>query len=343
MIEIYKTFFDSVINSNVSIGQTNYRQALEMFLPLIDRFDAQRKLQNRKFYDRLKRDILVGCVMPPITVAIISEEFSNPNKSEEQIKRFVNHNMSEGYILDGMQRMNTLRSASEEFSFDGTKELPLSVIVAPSEDQLVYRMITLNNGQKPMTARHQIEILTSSIFSKRNFENISIRSEKDTEGKRYRNALSLATVSKGYIAHMTGSISNDNKKIIDEKMDEILVGRILERGASIERGDFNKIIRLVDSLCQDERAFHWFKVENNLIGFCAAIEKSYSNVCEVSPEDFSNSIASFDDAFDSFNPSKLNVGRTRRQLVFEFISNYSKLSDLSELDLLEHFSDYTSS
>ena len=31
-------------------------------------------------------------------------------------------------------------------------------------DRLLYRMITLNNGQKPMTARHQIEILASNIF-----------------------------------------------------------------------------------------------------------------------------------------------------------------------------------
>ena len=39
-----------------------------------------------------------------------------------------------------------------------------NLLICESMDRLLYRMITLNNGQKPMSARHQIEILAGNIF-----------------------------------------------------------------------------------------------------------------------------------------------------------------------------------
>lgn len=50
-------------------------------------------------------------------------------------------------------------------------------------DRLLYRMITLNNGQKPMSARHQIEILASNMFD---FDKLPILavSEKNKSNKK---------------------------------------------------------------------------------------------------------------------------------------------------------------
>jgi len=310
-----------------------------MFLPLIDEFEHQRKLQNKKFYERLKRDIIDGCVMPPITIALVSKPHAQENS--KGLEAYINAEIGRGYILDGLQRINTLKAASEELGFDRNRLLPLSVIVSPSEDQLVYRMITLNNGQKPMTARHQIEILTGSIFDKRRYHNISIKTEKDTEGKRFNNALPLSNVAKAYIAHMTQSTTNENRKIIEEKMDEILVGRILDRGFSSDLNNFEHIMALIDKLCEEPDVFAWFKVENNIIAFAASVQNSYDLIAGKSPKQFSDAISMFEAAFDGFNVSKLNVGRLRRQLVSEYISKYDKLSDLSESELLEYFSELT--
>ncbi|MEH6696703.1 MAG: hypothetical protein V7675_16805 [Hyphomonas sp.] len=339
MITIAGRAYDKVIQSNVCQGETNYEQALNMFLPLIDEFDSQRKIQNKKFYERLKRDIIDGCLMPPITIALVSKEHSRENA--EGLEEYINAEIGHGYILDGLQRINTLRAASEELGFDRTRPLPLSVIISPSEDQLVYRMITLNNGQRPMTARHQIEILTGSIFEQRQYKNISIKTEKDTEGKRYKNAMPLANVAKAYISHMTQATTNENRKIIEEKMDEILVGRILDRGFSSEMNDFEHVVELIDRLCSAPEVFNWFKVENNIIAFAAAVQSSFDSISAASPEEFGQAVTLFERAFDGFNVSKLNVGRLRRQLALEFIARYEKLSQFSESELLEHFSEMT--
>lgn len=341
MITVSGSAYDKVIQSNVCQGHTSYEQALNMFLPLVDVFDAQRKLQSKKFYERLKRDIVEGCLMPPITIALVSADFSKEDATD--LEKYINEAIGQGYILDGLQRINTLKAASEELEFDRHRPLPLSVIIAPSEDQLVYRMITLNNGQKPMTARHQIEILTSSIFEKRQYKNISIKTEKDTEGKRFKNAMPLANIAKAYTAHMTQSITNENRKIIEEKMDEILVGKILDRGFSSEMNDFEHVVRLIDRLCERDETFNWFKVENNIIAFSASIQASYDAVSALTVDEFAQGVMLFEAAFDGFNVSKLNVGRLRRQLVSEYVSKFIDLSQLSASELLEHFSELTAS
>lgn len=83
-------------------GRTNYEDAIARFFPLIDRFDEQRKLQRPKFYVRLQGDIVTGCIMPPITLAFVHKEIEDVN-SVEKVSAFIDKNISEGCILDGMQ------------------------------------------------------------------------------------------------------------------------------------------------------------------------------------------------------------------------------------------------
>ena len=71
VMEIFSVDRDGVVNATVSLGKTNYRYALDSILPLIDRFSEQRDVQNPKFYERLRRDILRRCLIPPITLAFI--------------------------------------------------------------------------------------------------------------------------------------------------------------------------------------------------------------------------------------------------------------------------------
>lgn len=91
---------DGVIDSVVGTGKTNYKYAIENLYPLVDRFSAQRKEQDTKFYARLERDILDGCLMPPITIAFVEKEFKA--KGEDDIARYITENIKSGYILDGI-------------------------------------------------------------------------------------------------------------------------------------------------------------------------------------------------------------------------------------------------
>ncbi|MEA5452968.1 hypothetical protein VB780_30635 [Leptolyngbya sp. CCNP1308] len=338
-IEIFDIAKDEVIDSFVGNGKTNYSTALQHLYPLINRFSAQRKIQDQKFYQRLKRDILEGCLMPPLTIAFVDKD-STQFRDAGHLREFIDSNLKKGYILDGIQRLNTLNSAQAEKTFNDARPLYFSVIIAPSQDKLLYRMITLNNGQRPMTPRHQIEILTQELFDFDDL-NIDVQSEKERSEKIVRGAFNLGDISKAYLAFLTHNVHNDNTKIVDEKMDQILVGRILDtdiKGSSIE---FRDILGLIDNLCENRDIKKWLKVNNNLIGFSVGIRSSYEYIHNLPLDQVAESLDLFEKGFSAINASKVNLGKYRRELSREFIDKFEDLSNKDEEELLEYFIEIT--
>ena len=72
-INILSIDFDKVIKSRYITASTNYQFAINHLFPLIDRLDIQRNIQDNKFYHRLEKDLVTGCIMPPITLAFVDE------------------------------------------------------------------------------------------------------------------------------------------------------------------------------------------------------------------------------------------------------------------------------
>ncbi|MFQ6243003.1 hypothetical protein ACLMPP_00735 [Yersinia enterocolitica] len=339
MITVLDFAYDNVIDSVTANSKTSYQYALEKFHPLVDRFLAQRKIQEQKFYKRLKRDILKGCLMPAITIAFVKNDVSE-GLSQEDIQIFINENIDKGYILDGLQRLTTLLSVKDDDDFNAAGVMYVNVIIAPSQDKLLYRMITLNNGQRPMTPRHQIEILTKELFDFSDLT-IKIQTEKERAESPIKGSFDLSDISKGYLAFLTRTVNNDNNKIIDEKMDQILVSRILDTDIKNSTIQFVDIIKLIDRLCFNEKIKKWFQVNNNLIGFCVGIISSYQYINRVDISEFESSINLFEEGFSSINASKVNLGKFRRLLSMEFISNYNLLSINDGDELSEYFMEYT--
>ncbi len=340
-LKIFDTEVDKVIESFVGTGKTTYGYALERLIPLTTRFDAQRKLQDKKFYKRLQRDIVKGCLMPPITIAFVDKNGVDLI-NRKQFEEFVNSNIDSGYILDGLQRLNTLLSASKIEGFDAERTIYLNVIISPSQDKLLYRMITLNNGQKPMTPRHQVEILTQEMFNFTGLVNVKVQTEKERSEKIIKGAFNLSDISNAYLAFLTNNVNNENNKIINEKMDEILVGRVLDTEITEDSVQFEDVLLLLDRLCENPEIHRWFKVNNNLIGFCVAIKKNYPLINGINLECFEKSIQVFEEAFDAINASKVNLGKYRRQLSKDFFENYDMLSDKNSEELTEYFAEITS-
>ena len=124
---------------SVGAGFTDsgYRDAVNELYPAIDRLEIQRDKQNQKFYSRLYDDIKTGCVMPPITIALIDEEISLEEKiNTEELRQYVNDKVNEFFVLDGIQRLNTLNRVMHDMG-DGFSEIenrklyPESVRLAP--------------------------------------------------------------------------------------------------------------------------------------------------------------------------------------------------------------------
>ncbi|NQZ55860.1 MAG: hypothetical protein HRT88_00075 [Lentisphaeraceae bacterium] len=279
--------------------------------------------------------------MPPLTIAFVNPDLSASVSDISSIQTYINENIGKGYILDGIQRLNTLDRIRDNENLNADLPVYINVIIAPTEDKLLYRMITLNNGQKPMTPRHQIEILTQELFDLSDLD-IDIQTEKEKGKKAIKGSFSLGDISKAYLAFLTNEVNNENNKIIGEKMDQIIVGRIMDKKPENNEFDFKSTLMIINKLSQNDEAKRWLKLSNNLIGFCVGIKQSYKTLEKIDVEDFVDSIKLFDQAFHSINPSKVNLGKVRRLLSKAFIEDYVNCAEMDELELVEEFMELTS-
>jgi len=314
--------FDKVVSSVFCSGKTTYKYAIENFFPQIDKYYAQRKKLDEKFYQKLERDIVKGCIMPPITIALVVDKIDLvKDKNTDELKIFFEENKQNLYILDGIQRLTTLKRA-----YDTNQE-------TISDLKIYFNvLITLNNGQKPMSARHQIEILAYNIFD---FDelNISVQTEKDRSKKIIKGSFNKDDIIKGYISYLSCSVNIDNQKIIESKMDELIAEKIIESDVTQGKQTYLDVISLIEKFIEDSDLLKWFKQTNNLIGFCAAISKSFDIIKTESAKDFKDNIEKFERAFEDFDISKIKLGHLRRLTVEYFISKYSILKSDSFTDL----------
>lgn len=331
-MKILDIAYDQVIKSYYLTVKTDYNFALDKLVPLISKLDFQRNTLKSTFYNRLKDDILTGCVIPPLTIAYKIDIINSEQLNEE----FIRNNLSSAFVLDGIQRLNTISTISENPMFPGDKPLYLHILICNSMNKLLYRMITLNNGQKPMTARHQIETLASNIID---FDSLPIltytEKNKNIKSRSDDNTMSREVIIKGYLAFISNSINIDNQKIIESKMDELIADKILEASLPTQNTEYTQIIEYINLQLHNPFIRDWFLVPNNFIGFSAAMSTNYNLIKLIDTEALENALNVFEKSFTSFNASKIKLGTARRKMVMYFFGNYSELSLLSENQLLD--------
>lgn len=338
-MKVYDKDFDTVIDGVVANGSITYKDAIEKLVPLISKTEFQRKLQDKKFYEKLERDIEKGCIMPPITIAYVNKEITQGSTNED-VENFFKNNYASSFVLDGIQRLNTLQRVSESKKVDVSRKLYLNIIFSDNIDKLLYRMITLNNGQKPMTPRHQVEVMMANVF---NFDKlgIEIQTEKERADKIKMNSFNKSDLVQAYLAYMANSPMVDNQKIIQDKMDELIVSKIISTDPIANDNTFENVINALAKFQQSAVALKWLKQANNLVGFAVGMKYSAKTVLALTVEEFEAAVKLFDQAFTDFNPSKIKMGKLRRELSFDYFKNYSKMSKYERLELLEYFSDLT--
>ncbi len=328
---------DKVVEGFVVSGAATYREALDTIAPLIGSLSIQRDTLKTKFYARLEKDIVRGCVMPPITVALI-ESFSK-NTPSTTVFDFIRTNIASGFVLDGIQRLNVLARSSHHPGFDESRPLHVNFVIARSRDRLLYRMITLNNGQRPMSARHQIEILADSFFDFCGVD-LNLVAEKGKSRVRAPDAFNKSDFVKGYIAYLSETVNVDNQKIIEEKMDELIASRIIESNIPTSKIEFTDIVDIINRWSTSVYLSEWIRTQNNFIGFCVGAKKSIPFLRASSSEEVQRAIMGFEQAFSSVKVSKIKLGKVRRELVSKFIEKLDELTDADEFTLLDKISDW---
>lgn len=338
-IEYYTYNTDLVMDGFVITAATNYEFALKNIVPLIERLDIQRDALNTKFYSRLEDDIINGCVMPPITIALIHSFSMSAIRRKTEIRKFINENIDNAFILDGIQRINTLKRAALREGFNKTRPIHINFIIASSRDRLLYRMITLNNGQKAMSARHQIDVLADSFFNF-NDHDIKLVAEKGKGRVRAPDTFNKADFVKGYIAYLSESVNIDNQKIIEEKMDELIAFKIIESNIPKSTVEFADIVTLINKFSSSLFLKEWIRSQNNFIGFCVGAKTSFAALSTIRLKDLEAAIQNFELAFSYVNVRKVNLAKAKRESVANYIKNIKKYLTLSDTELLDKIQDW---
>lgn len=142
------------------------------YLDFAKRILANNEFQRRRvkstpaLYTLLKGDLLRGCIMPPIVLAFGGE--NAPQGDAEGILDFIQDHAENLLILDGLQRTSTMLELEVELQARKDEDnlfklrsniIRLEVYVGINRLGVLYRMLTLNTGQTPMSLRQQVEIL----------------------------------------------------------------------------------------------------------------------------------------------------------------------------------------
>ncbi|WP_214835066.1 hypothetical protein [Exiguobacterium sp. E4787] len=328
---------DSVIDSDYLTIKIDYKYAIEKLFPLINRLDFQRNSLNKKYYKRLKQDIIDGCVLPPLTIAFddekLKELIGNENIEFQEISELLDTNIDKGFILDGIQRLSVLKEASEEDGFELNTSLYANVILSNSINKLLYRMIILNNGQRPMSARHQIEILMNRtidhIATDEKYQQF-IYSEKHSVRGDGKSKLKKEILVKSYLAYSTKSISIDNQKIIESKLNEIISDKIVSSEVKNSEIEFNIIFNfLIEKIENNKFGYHkidlieWLNNENNSIGLFVGVANN-NDFLNIDYAELMQIIEIIEEFIENINPSKVKVSSVRRTVVSDVVKNYKK-------------------
>lgn len=197
-----------------------------------NKFQRKRVKSSKTVYTLLKQDLIKQCVIPPIVLALTSGSGNFDEGSDlEEFEKFVNDNKEHLVILDGLQRTYTildllseLKTAKDEDSLRKVQsnKIRVEIYVGLNRLGILYRMLTLNTGQTPMSLRQQIEILYLDYIDT-NVAGVELIREADGKTASRLNQYNFKDIVEGFNAYL------DRDELPIEKAD------ILENINSLEK------------------------------------------------------------------------------------------------------------
>jgi hypothetical protein len=334
---------DARTGTRVIYAKVGIPAYLEIVGDEFDEFDIQRKRVQHKAYARMKEDIKSGTLLPAVTLAVKTSHLNQVIEAGEDKDALAGTLSQRGSlnILDGLQRTHTLKDIAESgHAFNPDQTLLLEIWVEPHIKNLIYRIIVLNAGQKPMSMRHQMELLFYS--TKETLENripgLEIFTERDESRRTRAKKYPLDRVSLAYYSFITKSPEVNKDNIVAQQLQEedVLAQGVESFGEKFER--FSSVftqLATIDQLAEDRygrQAVTWIGSENFMLGFFAAAANADSrhNGAELVAEsldglirslrdtDFSDPLghASYQAVAQGIDSRKSNVGYATRRLIF---------------------------
>ena len=252
-MKILSRIFDNRINAYNILTEIDISEYLEIanFISKNNPLQRKRLKSYSSIYNLLKEDIKTGCTIPPIVLALsndIEENIDIKNSDDDIIINYINCHKDKLIILDGLQRTHLLIDIDQDLrsknNIDALNKfykhkLRFEIYLGIEKIGILYRMLTLNTGQSPMSIRHQIEILYSDYLDESISSEIKLLKEVDEasphEIGEYRFEYRFNDVIDGFTSYL------------------------LRDEASLDRRDLLEIIKSLENLAQENQNKDLFK------------------------------------------------------------------------------------
>jgi hypothetical protein len=128
------------------------------------------------------------------------------------------------YIIDGLQRTNAVLQASEELSPSAkiqflANRIRFEIWVNIPFGALAYRTLLLNAGQKPMSIKHQVEILSMKLSEElASIEGIEILTALEARRRTKKGQFNLAPLAQAFQAWLQGQPNIDLRNLVMEQL-----------------------------------------------------------------------------------------------------------------------------
>ena len=254
-MKILSRIFDNRINAHNILTEISIGEYLEIanFISKNNPLQRKRLKSYSSIYNLLKEDIKIGCMIPPIVLALsndIQENIDINNADNGVIISYINRYKDKLIILDGLQRTHLLIDIDQDLRSENNRDalnkfyehkLRFEIYLGIEKIGILYRMLTLNTGQSPMSVRHQIEILYSNYLDESISSEINLLKEAD---------------------EAIDEVTPHKIKIAEYKFNDVIDGftsYLLRDEASLDRRDLLEIIKSLENLRQDKENKDLFK------------------------------------------------------------------------------------
>lgn len=363
--EVLGIEYDNRINNFMISARADYEWYLAKTQGSEENLAIQRDIiKGSKPYKNLRADIRNGCVLPTIVLAVREVDVSvlknyDPSVGFIHAKQADLDQLGDAIrdipslrvdIVDGLQRTNALRETfatletdEERAKFQG-RSLRLEIWVNIPFFPLAYRMLLLNAGQRPMSMKHQIDILSGGLANDlQDLAGIEIIRLKDHKRRVRPGQFHLSTLAQAFQAWMQRSPNVDKTNLVVETMvvDEALesLGIDLTDDDGNQRDGFRQFVdwmlQIDRSLGEDQNRF--FGNDTVVLGFAAAIGFAHKN--ETLQERLDSAMAKlvadanadaqsalgveiFERLRSTIDTRRSNVGEATRGLVFRAVREY---------------------
>lgn len=217
--------YDNRINSLNILIEIELGEYFEISKDILKNNELQRRRvgSSSSIYNLLKSDLRQGCVIPPIVLALAVDAKPKIDETDENLVQLINSQKDKLIILDGLQRTYTIRDLVNELNEKKDPDtesilknkLRVEIYLGINKLGILYRMLTLNTGQTPMSSRHQIEIIYSD-YLRADINGITLLKEVDDQVPNNLGEYKFKDIIDGFTSYLDRDyLSLDRTDILD--------------------------------------------------------------------------------------------------------------------------------